>query len=351
MISADYSMTFLEDPHRRKNILSGEWVLNSPQRTKRPWNGSIHSPEGKKRTSYDSQCYLCPGNSRAEGEQNPDYKGIFVFANDFPALLPDIEFSESESPLLQVQSVSGICRVLCFSERHDLTLPELELDAVERVVGVWVEQVKELGEIFKWVQIFENKGEMMGSSNPHPHGQIWAGNFLPNEICREDRQQRDYFQTHGTQLLADYLEHEIRSKERLVEINEHWLAVVPWCAVWPFETLILPKRQVACFSGITGDEQSALAELLKNLLTRYDNLFQTSFPYSMGWHGTPFSSLSKESWTLHAHIFPPLLRSASIRKFMVGYEMLAEAQRDLTPEHAAGLLRECSTQHYLKRTL
>ena len=184
MISADYSMTFLEDPHRRKNILSGEWVLNSPQRTKRPWNGSIHSPEGKKRTSYDSQCYLCPGNSRAEGEQNPDYKGIFVFANDFPALLPDIEFSESESPLLQVQSVSGICRVLCFSERHDLTLPELELDAVERVVGVWVEQVKELGEIFKWVQIFENKGEMMGSSNPHPHGQIWAGNFLPNEICR-----------------------------------------------------------------------------------------------------------------------------------------------------------------------
>ena len=222
---------------------------------------------------------------------------------------------------------------------------------MERVVGVWVEQVKELGGIFKWVQIFENKGEMMGCSNPHPHGQIWAGNFLPNEICREDRQQRDYFQTHGTQLLADYLEHEIRSQERLVEINEHWLAVVPWWAVWPFETLILPKRQVACFSGITGVEQSALAELLKNLLTRYDNLFQTSFPYSMGWHGTPFSSNSKESWTLHAHIFPPLLCSASIRKFMVGYEMLAEAQRDLTPEQAAGRLRECSTQHYLKRTL
>jgi len=351
MISADYSMTFLEDPHRRKNILSGEWVLVSPQRTKRPWNGSVHSPEGKQRTSYDPQCYLCPGNSRAEGKQNPDYKGIFVFANDFPALLPDIEFSESESPLLLVQSVSGICRVLCFSERHDLTLPELELDAVERVVGVWVEQVKELGGIFKWVQIFENKGEMMGCSNPHPHGQIWAGNFLPNEICREDRQQRDYFQTHGTQLLGDYLEHEIRSRERLVEINEHWLAVVPWWAVWPFETLILPKRQVACFSDITGVEQSALAELLKNLLTRYDNLFQTSFPYSMGWHGSPFSSHSKESWTLHAHIFPPLLRSASIRKFMVGYEMLAEAQRDLTPEQAAGRLRECSTQHYLKRTL
>ena len=341
-------MTFLEYPHRRKNILTGEWVLVSPQRNKRPWQGNHHSPENDQRPRYDPNCYLCPGNSRVEGKMNYNYKGPFVFSNDFPALLNEIGLSESESHLFQVESISGICRVLCFSERHDLTLPELELDAVERVIQVWAEQEKELGERYSWVQIFENKGEMMGCSNPHPHGQIWAGNFLPVEISKEDAQQRSYYQSHGTELLGDYLEQELRSSERLVEINEYWLAVIPWWAIWPFETLILPKRNVTCQSDLSGDEQTSLAELLKNLLTRYDNLFKTSFPYSMGWHGAPFKSPSRESWRLHAHIYPPLLRSAIVRKFMVGYEMFAEAQRDLTPEHAAGRLRECSTHHYLK---
>ena len=341
-------MTSLEYPHRRKNILSGEWVLVSPQRNKRPWQGYHHSSKNELRPRYDQHCYLCPGNSRVEGKNNPDYKGPFVFQNDFPALLSEKEFNESESPLLQVESVSGICRVVCFSERHDLTLPELELDAMEKVVQVWEEQEKELGKIYSWVQIFENKGEMMGCSNPHPHGQIWASNFLPVEVIKEDAQQRNYFQSHGTGLLGDYLEQEIRSSERLVEINEHWMAVIPWWAIWPFETLILPKRNVTCHSDLSGDEQTSLAELLKNLLTRYDNLFKTSFPYSMGWHGAPFKSPSRESWRLHAHIYPPLLRSAIVRKFKVGYEMFAEAQRDLTPEHAAGRLRECSTHHYLK---
>ncbi len=340
-----------EHPHRRKNILTGEWVLVSPQRTKRPWQGSQHSPEAKQLTSYDPHCYLCPGNSRADGKNNPDYKGAFVFTNDFPALLPDLEFSESASPLFQVQSVSGICRVLCFSERHDLTLPELELDAVERVVQIWVEQVKELGKQYCWIQIFENKGEMMGCSNPHPHGQIWAGNFLPNEVRKENEQLCNYYHSHSSDLLGDYLESELSNNDRIVEINEYWLVVVPWWAIWPFETLILPKRHVACFSELSADEQAALADLLKIVLTRYDNLFQTSFPYSMGWHFAPSLSNDKGAWRLHAHIYPPLLRSASVRKFMVGYEMLAEAQRDLTPEEAAGRLRECSRQHYNKKAV
>ncbi len=342
-------MTFSDQPHRRQNALTGDWVLVSPQRTKRPWQGNRHSPQNGKLPSHDPECYLCPGNKRAAGKQNPDYRGPYIFQNDFPALLPETEFLESELPLFQAQSVSGNCSVFCFSERHDLTLPELELSAVEKVVQLWVEQVKELGEKYRWVQIFENKGEQMGCSNPHPHGQIWAGDFLPNELSREDQRQREYYQSHGSSLLSDYVAHELSKKERLVDLNEHWLALVPWWAVWPFETLILPKRHVSGLQELSGAEQSALAELLKNLLSRYDNLFQTSFPYSMGWHGAPFSSNSKDSWRLHAHIYPPLLRSKSIRKFMVGYEMLAEAQRDLTPELAAGRLRACSTLHYSKK--
>ncbi|HHZ78272.1 MAG TPA: UDP-glucose--hexose-1-phosphate uridylyltransferase [Candidatus Lambdaproteobacteria bacterium] len=342
-------MTDFKHPHRRQNMLTGDWVLVSPQRTKRPWQGSITPPVNEKLSRYDPQCYLCPGNSRADGKLNPDYTGTYLFPNDFPALLPETELIESESPLFKIQPVSGICRVLCFSERHDLTLPELELSAIENIVHVWAEQVKELGEQYRWVQIFENKGEMMGCSNPHPHGQIWAGDFLPNEVIKEELRQRDYYQSHGSELLSEYVDLEMSRQERLVEVNEYWLSVVPWWAVWPFETMLLPKRHVACLSELSGEEQAALAELLKNLLSRYDNLFQTSFPYSMGWHGAPFSISSKISWRLHAHIFPPLLRSAGVRKFMVGYEMLAEAQRDLTAEHAASLLRECSTKHYSEK--
>ena len=342
-------MTIFDQPHRRQNALTGDWVLVSPRRTIRPWQGERHYPESRNIPCYDPECYLCPGNNRASGNQNPDYTGPYIFQNDFPSLLPETEFIEKETPLFKSQSVSGNCRVLCFSERHDLSLPELELSSIEKVVQFWVDEYKELAEKYRWVQIFENKGEQMGCSNPHPHGQIWAGDFLPNELYREEQQQRDYFESHGSPLLSEYLDHELRKKQRLVELNEHWLSVVPWWAIWPFETLIIPKRHVTGLHELSGDEQVALAELLKNLLSRYDNLFQASFPYSMGWHGASFFSNSKDAWRLHAHIYPPLLRSSTIRKFMVGYEMLAEVQRDISPEQASARLRECSTLHYSKK--
>ena len=342
-------MTIFDQPHRRQNALTGDWVLVSPRRTMRPWQGEKHYPESGNIPSYDPECYLCPGNNRASGNQNPDYNGPYIFQNDFPSLLPETEFIEKETPLFKSQSVSGNCRVLCFSERHDLSLPELELSSIEKVVQFWVDEYKELAEKYRWVQIFENKGEQMGCSNPHPHGQIWAGDFLPNELFREEQQQREYFDSHGSPLLSEYLDHELRKKQRLVELNEHWLSVVPWWAIWPFETLIIPKRHVTGLHELSGDEQVALAELLKNLLSRYDNLFQASFPYSMGWHGASFFSNSKDAWRLHAHIYPPLLRSSTIRKFMVGYEMLAEVQRDISPEQASARLRECSTLHYSKK--
>ena len=342
-------MTIFDQPHRRQNALTGDWVLVSPRRTMRPWQGEKHYPESGNIPSYDPECYLCPGNYRASGNQNPDYTGPYIFQNDFPSLLPETEFIEKETPLFKSQSVSGNCRVLCFSERHDLSLPELELSSIEKVVQFWVDEYKELAEKYRWVQIFENKGEQMGCSNPHPHGQIWAGDFLPNELCKEEQQQREYFESHGSPLLSDYLDHELTKKQRLVELNEHWLTVVPWWAIWPFETLIIPKRHVTGLHELSGDEQVALAELLKNLLSRYDNLFQASFPYSMGWHGASFFSNSKDAWRLHAHIYPPLLRSSTIRKFMVGYEMLAEVQRDISPEQASARLRECSTLHYSKK--
>ncbi|HAF89333.1 MAG TPA: galactose-1-phosphate uridylyltransferase [Deltaproteobacteria bacterium] len=342
-------MTIFDQPHRRQNALTGDWVLVSPRRTMRPWKGEKHYSESGNIPSYDPECYLCPGNNRASGNQNPDYNGPYIFQNDFPSLLPETEFIEKETPLFKSQSVSGNCRVLCFSERHDLSLPELELSSIEKVVQFWVDEYKELAEKYRWVQIFENKGEQMGCSNPHPHGQIWAGDFLPNELYREEQQQREYFESHGSPLLSDYLDHELTKKQRLVELNEHWLTVVPWWAIWPFETLIIPKRHVTGLHELSGDEQVALAELLKNLLSRYDNLFQASFPYSMGWHGASFFSNSKDAWRLHAHIYPPLLRSSTIRKFMVGYEMLAEVQRDISPEQASARLRECSNLHYSKK--
>ncbi|MED6340328.1 MAG: UDP-glucose--hexose-1-phosphate uridylyltransferase [SAR324 cluster bacterium] len=342
-------MTIFDQPHRRQNALTGDWVLVSPRRTMRPWQGERHYPESGNIPCYDPECYLCPGNNRASGNQNPDYTGPYIFQNDFPSLLHETEFIERETPLFKAQSVSGNCRVLCFSERHDLSLPELELSSIEKVVQFWVDEYKELAEKYRWVQIFENKGEQMGCSNPHPHGQIWAGDFLPNELYREEKQQREYFDSHGSPLLSEYLDHELRKKQRLVELNEHWLSVVPWWAIWPFETLIIPKRHVTGLHELSGDEQAALAELLKNLLSRYDNLFQASFPYSMGWHGASFFSNSKDAWRLHAHIYPPLLRSSTIRKFMVGYEMLAEVQRDISPEQASARLRECSTLHYSKK--
>jgi len=345
-----------EHPHRRYNPLTGDWVLVSPHRTRRPWQGQVEKPPPETRPAYDPHCYLCPGNARAGGVRNPVYESTFVFSNDFAALLPDTPPDRADHPLLRYETEQGTCRVVCFSPRHDLTLPEMALPDVRRVIDVWAGQVAELGAQYRWVQIFENNGAMMGASNPHPHGQIWAGSALPNQAAREDRRQRDYFAAHGRPLLLDYVELEAERRERVVVENDHWLAVVPFWAVWPFETLLLPRRHVSHLPELSAAERDALAEALKRLLTRYDNLFEVSFPYSMGWHGAPFPGETLEvsskpqgsfvHWQLHAHFYPPLLRSASVRKFMVGYEMLAEAQRDLSAEQAAERLREMPEIHY-----
>jgi UDPglucose--hexose-1-phosphate uridylyltransferase len=301
---------------------------------------------------------LCPGNARAGGQLNPQYKDIFVFDNDFPALLPVSSENEhaAESELLRAMRERGICRVICFSPRHDLTLPSMSRAEIRRVVDVWVEQTRELGalDFISYVQVFENKGEAMGASNPHPHGQVWASSFLPNEAQTEDRHQREYYQQHGSPLLVDYARAESDRAERIVVSNAEWLAVVPFWAIWPFETLLLPRAHVRHLPDLNEAQREALADILKQLTTRYDNLFETSFPYSMGWHGAPTGPRQRgggtDHWQLHAHFYPPLLRSATVRKFMVGYEMLAEAQRDLTPEQAAERLRALPAVHYLERT-
>ena len=337
----------LDFPHRRYNPLNGEYVLVSPHRTQRPWLGQVEKSPPEQRPAYDPACYLCPGNERAGGARNPDYTQTYVFTNDFAALLPDAPDAPIEPhPLLQAESVRGTCRVICFSPRHDLTLAELSTAGIRAVVDVWCEQVDDLGKQYRWVQLFENKGELMGSSNPHPHGQLWAGTALPNEPAKEDGQQRTYFHEHRCPLLLDYARLEIEQRERIVVENEHWIAVVPYWALWPFETLLLPQRHVWRLPDLTNEERDALAQILKRLLTRYDNLFEIPFPYSMGWHGAPTGPGDYLHWQLHAHFYPPLLRSAVVRKFIVGYELLAEAQRDLTAEQAADRLRALSEIHY-----
>ncbi len=346
-----------QHPHRRYNPLTGDWVLVSPHRTKRPWQGQVERPPQEQRPAYDPACYLCPGNERAGGVRNPAYDNTFVFTNDFAALLPDTPtVPPSPHHLLQTESQSGLCRVICFSPRHDLTLPLMPVADVRRVVDVWAGQITELGQRYRWVQLFENRGDMMGASNPHPHGQLWAGSALPNEPAKEDRQQAAYFLEHGSPLLLDYAALEVSVGERVVVANEHWVALVPYWATWPFETLLLPRRHVLRLPDLTDAERDALAAILKQLLTRYDNLFEVSFPYSMGWHGAPTGpedtvanfpeSWQLSHWQLHAHFYPPLLRSATVRKFLVGYELLAEAQRDLTAEQAANRLRSLSDIHY-----
>jgi len=343
-----------DHPHRRYNALTGDWVLVSPHRTKRPWQGQVEKSPREERPAYDPGCYLCPGNERAGGNRNPDYSSTFVFTNDFAALLPDTpEAPARPNPLIRQQSEQGTCRVICFSPRHDLTLPEMPVQDIRRVVDVWAEQVAELGQRYRWVQVFENKGAIMGCSNPHPHGQVWAGSVLPNEPAKEEARQRAYFEERGSLLLLDYGELELEKGERIVVENEHWLAMVPYWALWPFEILLLPRRHILRLPDLADGERDSLASILKRLLTRYDNLFETSFPYSMGWHGAPsgsseFRIQNSESqyWQLHAHFYPPLLRSATVKKFMVGYEMLGEPQRDLTAEQAAERLRKQSDMHY-----
>jgi UDPglucose--hexose-1-phosphate uridylyltransferase len=352
-----------EHPHRRYDPLADRWVLVSPHRTRRPWQGQTEPAARDVRPAYDPTCYLCPGNQRAQGAINPAYANTFAFDNDFSALLPgDAGASAGVAgagggELFRAEAVQGRCRVLCFSPRHDLTLAEMSPAEIAAVVDLWAAETAAAGARYRWVQVFENKGAIMGCSNPHPHGQVWASSALPSDAAVEDRQQRAYAQAHaGARLLLDAAAREIADGARVVHQTPGWLAVVPFWAVWPFETLILPRRPVARLTDLAPDERADLAAFLKVVLTAYDRLFDVSFPYSLGWHGAPFdvgagasadaggAELTDAShWQLHAHVYPPLLRSATVKKFMVGYELLAEPQRDLTPEQAAARLRALAT--------
>lgn len=338
-----------EHTHLRQNILTGDWVLVSPHRMSRPWQGKQEIAPAIGRPSYDPTCYLCPGNKRSEGEKNPVYTAPYVFTNDFPALLPGTAAgSENIKNLLVSKSESGTCRVICFSPDHALTLPLMTTDAIEQVIALWIEEFQSLSEdtSLRYIQIFENKGEIMGCSNPHPHGQIWASASIPVEIARETLRQKDYFEQHGKSLLQDYLELELQQKERVILENEHFAALVPYWAVWPYETMIISKRHLQHIAQFTGEECHAFAGILKDLTIRYDNLFRVSFPYSAGMHQAPVNDGPHPEWHWHMHFYPPLLRSATVKKFMVGYEMLATPQRDITPEMAAARLQEQDAVHY-----
>ncbi|WP_068865526.1 UDP-glucose--hexose-1-phosphate uridylyltransferase [Erythrobacter dokdonensis] len=335
-------------PHRRYDPLTGGWVQVSPQRMGRPWQGEV-SPSDPPPPAYDPTCYLCPGNARVGGEANPAYEGAYVFDNDFPALAEDRHGTASDDPLLRAEASAGACRVICFSPDHGKSLPLLAPEQLRAVVDCWADQTAELGQRFANVQLFENKGAMMGCSNPHPHGQVWATAHVPQEVATEDACQRGWMAEHGEALLSAVATREAGG-ERVVEMSDDWLAIVPFWAAWPFETLLLPRFAVQRMPQLTDGQRDSLAAMLKALTTRYDNLFETSFPYSMGWHQAPFVAGDRAHWQLHAHFYPPLLRSAQVRKFMVGYEMLAEPQRDLTPERAAEMLRGVSgTVHYRER--
>lgn len=330
-----------EHPHRRYNRLTGEWVLVSPHRAKRPWQGKVEEHSREALPRYDPECYLCPGNKRISGLVNPKYEQTYVFTNDFQALQPEGgDALDEDDRLLRSAEVRGTCRVVCYSPRHDLTLAEMDPEMIRSVIDCWAEQFSELGQTFYWVQVFENKGAMMGASNPHPHGQIWALDTLPNEPFKEDSNQRAYTEREGGVLLLECLQEELETYERVVVENESWVALVPYWAIWPYETLIVPKRHVLRLPDLGNEERNQLAQVMKVLLLRYDALFNAPFPYSMGWHGAPFDEGPNDHWQLHAHFYPPLLRSATVKKFSVGFEMLAEAQRDLTAETAAARLRD-----------
>lgn len=346
------TLDLTKQPHRRHNPLTGEWVLVSPHRTARPWQGQMEDEAPESLPEYDPNCYLCPGNSRAAGASNPQYSSTFVFENDFAALLPSTPAERhSEGELLIAEGEPGVCRVVCFLPRHDLTIARMSVADIRRVVDVWTEQYVELGSQpeINWVQIFENRGAIMGASNPHPHGQIWSNATLPNEAEKESRKQREYVEQRGSCLLCDYLAVESKSDERVVCENATFKVVVPFWATWPFETMLLSKRHLTALDELSESERDDLAAMLKELTTRYDNLFRTSFPYTMGFHQRPTDGQPHPEWHLHAHYYPPLLRSATVRKFMVGYELLANPQRDITPEAAAARLREISSTHYLDK--
>jgi len=342
-----------DQPHRRLNPLTGDWILVSPQRTKRPWNGQVEKTPSDALPPYDPTCTLCPGNRRASGHQNSAYTGAFVFENDFAALLQDTDVLPLEKDVLfQSIAEAGNCRVVCFSPRHDLTIPELDVNSIEHVVRTWAEQVREMSSQpgIAAVQVFENKGAMMGCSNPHPHSQIWSQSMIPNEIRKELDSQEMHFAQYHSPLLSDYLVSERERGERIALENDHFTALVPYWAAWPFEVLVIAHRAVKDLPSLTEEERFALADLYRRLSIRYDNLFETSFPYSMGFHQAPNDGSPHPEWVLHAHFYPPLLRSATVRKYMVGYELLAMPQRDISPESAAERLRTVSEVHYKQQT-
>lgn len=340
-----------DHPHQRLNPLTGDWVLISPHRTKRPWDGAIEPTEDEVIPRH-SDNYLCPGATRSSGKVNDQYTSTFVFENDFPALLADTptpdEDVNTSNDLMQSRKATGVCKVMCFHPYSDLSLPLMKVEEIENVVRCWVKEYTELSSVHKWVQIFENKGKMMGCSNPHPHCQIWGCDFLPNEARKVDKNQLEYFNRKGTAMLMDYIELELKEKTRIVCENEAWLVVVPYWATWPFELMVLPKEVTHRLSDLTEKQQKLLASIMKIFLTKYDNLFKTSFPYSMGWHSAPTNNDGRccKHWQLHAHYYPPLLRSATVKKHLVGFEMLSGVMRDLTPEKAAALLKNLSDVHY-----
>jgi len=343
-----------QEPHRRFNPLTRDWVLVSPHRAQRPWLGQLEAPAAIPQLAYDPTCYLCPGNERASGARNPKYQSTFVFLNDFAALKPEVlseEQDDSGRGLLLSESEAGICKVMCFSPRHDLTLARMTVPEITSVVDMWVEQYAEIGSLpyINYVQIFENRGKIMGCSNPHPHGQVWANQTIPNEPGKEQESQKAYMEKNHTCLLCDYLQLETQVGKRIVVENDHFAALVPFWAVWPFEVLLLAKQHTGDLAALEVAMRNGLADILKQLTTRYDNLFEVSFPYSMGFHQSPTDGEAHPEWHLHAHFYPPLLRSATVRKFMVGYEMLASPQRDITPEAAADKLRSLDAIHYADR--
>ena len=344
----------LEFPHRRFNPLRREWVLVSPHRTERPWQGELGKASGFSEVHYDRQCYLCPGNTRAGGKVTPKYESVYVFDNDYAALLPNPTTPapgvNGDPELLRWTEERGRCRVVCFHPDHSLTLARMKVAETRRVVDAWAEEYRALGaEGFKYVQIFENRGALMGASNPHPHGQIWATEHVPDEPRKETEALVEYRERQGGCLLCDYAELEARERVRVVEENAGFLAVVPWWAVWPFETLVIAKRHVRSLADFNEAERDALADVLKRLTTRYDNLFETSFPYTMGFHQAPTDGESHDEWHFHAHFYPPLLRSATVRKYMVGFELLGMPQRDITPEAAAERLQALPAAHFMER--
>ncbi|MEE4217851.1 MAG: UDP-glucose--hexose-1-phosphate uridylyltransferase [Xanthomonadales bacterium] len=330
-------------PHRRLNPLTGEWVLVSPHRTQRPWQGKQEDVAGSSRPEYDENCYLCPGNRRSGGQQNPDYTETFVFTNDFSALLTDTPAAKmDDDPLFQAVSEKGVCKVICFSPRHDLSVPNMSLEAVTRVVEAWKAEFESFrgNPDIAYVQIFENKGAIMGCSNPHPHCQIWSSSSVPPIVEQEQQHQLRYFQKYGRPLLLDYLEKELAAGTRIVYENEHFAVLVPFWAVWPFEAMILPREHVESIDGFTEEQVTGFAEAYRTLTQAYDRVFDCEFPYTAGIHQAPAETGDHAAWQLHMHFYPPLLRSATVKKFMVGYEMLAAPQRDITAESAAETLRQ-----------